>query len=95
MRYATSIYTFLTNIHYLCFIFLILTYVQALDVGAWKCPEGIVYPSPISGRCINSRSTECKKHYEVEGQNVTNCRCDTYSMQNPARITCYCCKVKS
>ncbi|KAL0701031.1 hypothetical protein Bca4012_057153 [Brassica carinata] len=89
MRYATSIYIFLT-IHYLCFIFLTLTYVQ--DVGASKCPEGVARSGPIPGTCLNSTSTDCQTYF---GQNVTNCRCNDFSMHNRGRITCYCCKVKS
>nr|AAQ98291.1 S-locus pollen protein 11-4 [Raphanus sativus] len=84
MRSATSIYFFLTKIHCLCFIFLILTYVQALDVGAWNCPEGVTISNPILGRCFNSRSRQCGE----------NCRCCDYSKHN-RRITCYCCKVQS
>nr|AAQ98289.1 S-locus pollen protein 11-2 [Raphanus sativus] len=92
MRYATSIYIFLTQIHYLCFIFLTLTYVQALDVGAWKCPGDVAKSDHITGTCINSKSTDCQQYF---GQNVTNCVCYTFSKNSRGRISCYCCKVKS
>nr|BAB86356.1 SP11-29 protein [Brassica rapa] len=92
MRYATSIFFFLTKIHYLCFIFLTLTSVQALDVGARNCPEGIAKSNDVIGTCLNTKSRDCQKHF---GPNVTNCLCYPFSTHNRVRITCYCCKVKS
>nr|BAB86358.1 SP11-44 protein [Brassica rapa] len=92
MRYATSIYNFLTKIHYLCFIFWTLTYVQALDVGPLECPKGVAESGPIRGSCLNSTSAACKTHFR---QNVTNCLCINFSNHNRGRINCYCCKVKS
>nr|BAB86355.1 S-locus pollen protein [Brassica oleracea] len=92
MRYATYIFFFLTKIHYLCFIFLTLTYVQALDVGAWKCPGAVAKADNITGTCVNSVSEDCQRYV---GQNVNNCLCLNFSKHNRGRITCYCCKVKS
>ncbi|KAF8100018.1 hypothetical protein N665_0233s0020 [Sinapis alba] len=89
MRYATYIYISLAKIHYLCFIFLILTYVQALDVGVWKCPKGIVKYT-IEGRCVNSKNPDCELT-----KYVTNCFCVAINDQKGRRSTCYCCKVKS
>nr|UUJ35802.1 S-locus cysteine-rich protein [Raphanus sativus] len=84
MRYATYIYKFVTKIHYLCFIFLILTYVQ--DVRARKCPGRIDKEYDVNGRCIHSKHPDC---------NVSNCYCETSKNQTSWRNTCYCCKVKS
>nr|AAQ98290.1 S-locus pollen protein 11-3 [Raphanus sativus] len=86
MRYGTYIYKFGKKIHYLCFIVLILTYVQAQDVGAPICPEGIARKYGILGRCFNSTHPDCK---------VNNCHCGVSNDGSSWSNFCYCCKVKS